>query len=349
MIELMHGNILNADAEAIVNTVNCVGVMGRGIALQFQKTFPEMFRAYEAACKRGELQPGRVHVYDLNRMQNPHYVINFPTKSHWKGKSRIADIESGLQALVAEVRRLRLRSVAVPPLGCGLGGLEWKDVLPRIRQAFAELPDIRVLVYEPKGAPSAEQIAKFEKRPNMTEGRAALLGLMRRYLAAVMDPFVTLLEIHKLMYFMQETGQPLKLNYTKGPYGPYAENLRHLLTHIDGHFITGYGDASDRPDKEIEPKPDAMAQAEEVLKDHPAVQQRFNRVGELIDGFETAFGMELLATVHWVATREDATTPEEAIAKTYAWGNRKRMFQEEHIQIAWKVLNDKGWLSARVS
>jgi len=168
-------------------------------------------------------------------------------------------------------------------------------------------------------------------------------------LAAVMDPFVTLLEIHKLMYFMQETGQPLKLNYTKGPYGPYAENLRHLLTHIDGHFITGYGDASDRPDKEIEPKPDAMAQAEEVLKDHPAVQQRFNRVGELIDGFETAFGMELLATVHWVATREDATTPEEAIAKTYAWGNRKRMFQEEHIQIAWKVLNDKGWLSARVS
>ena len=292
MIELMHGNILNADAEALVNTVNCVGVMGRGIALQFQKTFPEMFKAYEAACKRGELQPGRVHVYDLNRMRNPHYVINFPTKSHWKGKSRIADIESGLQALVAEVRRLRLRSVAVPPLGCGLGGLEWEEVLPRIRQAFAELPDIRVLVYEPKGAPSAEQIAKFEKQPNMTEGRAALLGLMRRYLAAVMDPFVTLLEIHKLMYFMQETGQPLKLNYTKGPYGPYAENLRHLLTHIDGHFITGYGDASDRPDKEIEPKPDAMAQAEEVLKDHPAVQQRFNRVGELIDGFETAFGME---------------------------------------------------------
>ncbi len=349
MIELMHGDILNADAEALVNTVNCVGVMGRGIALQFQKTFPDMFRAYEAACKRGELQPGRVHVYDLNRIQNPHYVINFPTKSHWKGKSRIADIESGLQALVAEVRRLRLRSVAVPPLGCGLGGLEWKDVLPRIRQAFAELPDVRVLVYEPKGAPSAEQIAKFEKRPNMTKGRAALLGLMRRYLAAVMDPYVTLLEIHKLMYFMQEAGQPLKLNYTKGPYGPYAENLRHLLTHIDGHFITGYGDASDRPDKEIEPKSDAMTQAEEVLKDHPAVQRRFNRVGELLEGFETAFGMELLATVHWVATREIATTPEEAIVQTYAWGNRKRMFQEEHIQIAWMVLNDNGWLGARVS
>lgn len=346
MIELVRGDILKADAQALVNTVNCVGVMGRGIALQFQKTFPDMVRSYEAACKRGELQPGRVHVYDLNRMQNPRYVINFPTKDHWRGKSRLEDIDSGLRALVGEVRRLGLQSLAIPPLGCGLGGLDWTDVLPRIRQAFADLPEIRVLVYEPKGAPSAEEIAKFEKRPNMTEGRAALLGLMRRYLAAVMDPFVTLLEIHKLMYFMQEAGQPLKLNYTKGPFGPYAENLRHVLTHIDGHFITGYGDASDRPDKEIEPLPDAMAQAEEFLKDHVAVRERFDRVGELIEGFETAFAMELLATVHWVATREGAVTPEEAITKTYAWGPRKQMFQEAHIRIAWKVLNDKGWLAA---
>jgi len=346
MIELTHGDILSADAEALVNTVNCVGVMGRGIALQFQKTFPDMFRAYEAACKRGELGPGRVQVYDLNRLDNPRYVFNLATKGHWKSKSRIADIESGLRALVAEVRRLGIRSIAIPPLGCGLGGLDWEDVLPRIREAFAELRDTRVLVYEPKGAPSAEQIAKFQKRPNMTEGRASLLGLMRRYLAAAMDPFVTLLEIHKLMYFMQEAGQPLKLEYAKGPYGPYAENLRHVLTHIDGHFITGYGDASDRPDKEIEPKPDAMAQAEEFLKDHPAVQQRFDHVSKLIDGFETAFGMELLATVHWVGTREGAATPEDAIARTYAWGERKKMFQEEHIRIAWKALGDRGWLSA---
>lgn len=344
MIQLVRGDILEADAEALVNTVNCVGVMGRGIALQFQKTFPDMVRSYQAACKRGELQPGRVHVYNLNRMQNPHYVINFPTKKHWRAKSRIEDIEAGLRELAEEVRRRGIRSIAVPPLGCGLGGLDWADVLPRIREAFAELPGVRTLVFEPAGAPSAEQIAKFQRRPNMTEGRAALLGLMRRYLAAVMDPFVTLLEIHKLMYFMQEAGQSLKLRFAKGPYGPYAENLRHVLAHIDGHFITGYGDASDRPDKEIEPKANAITEAEEFLKDHPAMRARFDRVGDLIEGFETASGMELLATVHWVAAREGAATAEEAIAKTYAWGERKRMFEENHIRIAWLTLEEKSWL-----
>lgn len=346
MIELVRGNILKADAEALVNTVNCVGVMGRGIALQFQKAFPDMFRAYVTACQRGELRPGKVQVHDLTRLNNPHYIINLPTKKHWKGKSHIEDIESGLQALVAEVRRLRLHSVAIPPLGCGLGGLNWQDVLPRIRQTFAELPDVRVLVYEPAGAPSAEEIAKFELRPSMTVGRAALLGLMRRYLVAVMDPFVTLLEIHKLMYFMQESGQELKLNFSKGMYGPYAENLRHVMKLIDGHFISGYGDASDRPDKEIEPKARALAEAEEFLTNHPTVRDRFDRVANLIDGFETAYGMELLATVHWVATREGAKTVDDAIAKTYAWGERKQMFQEEHIRIAWQVLNDRGWLAA---
>jgi hypothetical protein len=109
-------------------------------------------------------------------------------------------VEAGLQALVAEVRRLGVKSVAVPPLGCGLGGLDWDDVRLRIERAFQALPDVRVFVFEPKGAPSAQEMVKDEKTPNMTEGRALLLGLMRRYLAAVMDPSLTLPEIHKLMY-----------------------------------------------------------------------------------------------------------------------------------------------------
>jgi O-acetyl-ADP-ribose deacetylase (regulator of RNase III) len=346
MIELRHGDILNADVEALVNTVNCVGIMGRGIALQFRKAFPENFTAYEAACKRGEVRPGMMLVHDLHLLQNPRYVINFPTKRHWKGKSRMEYIKSGLHALVTEVNRRGIHSLAIPPLGCGLGGLDWEEVRPMIENAFRGLAEVRVLLYEPKGAPAAEKMIKDTKAPSMTVGRAALLGLMRRYLAAVMDPFVSLLEIHKLMYFMQEAGERLRLRYSKGPYGPYAENLRHVLDHIEGHFITGYGDAEDRPDKQIELKTEASARAETFLESHPHTRGRFDRVVDLIDGFETPFGMELLATVHWVATREGAASAEEAAARTYAWGDRKRMFQEEHIRIAWDILSHKGWLPA---
>ena len=116
MIELKQGDILSADVEALVNTVNCVGIMGRGIALQFRKAYPENFREYAAACKRGEVQPGRMFISDMLRLTNPRYIINFPTKRHWRGKSRLEDIASGLQALVTEIKRLNIRSVAIPPL-----------------------------------------------------------------------------------------------------------------------------------------------------------------------------------------------------------------------------------------
>ena len=200
-------------------------------------------------------------------------------------------------------------------------------------------------MFEPIGAPQAAAMVKENKVPNMTVGRAALLGLMRHYLAAVMDPTVTLLEVHKLMYFMQEAGEPLRLNYQKAPYGPYAENLRHVLSHIEGHFISGYGDAEDRPDKPLELQPYAAEQAEMFLSEHETTQQRFARVADLIKGFETTFGMELLSTVHWVATREQATTPEEAVAKIYNWNARTRMFEPRHIHLAWARLYEAGWFA----
>ena len=344
MLELTRGDILKADAEALVNTVNCVGVMGRGIALQFRKAFPENFKAYKSACDKKKLRPGTMLVYDLNRFQNPRYIVNFPTKRHWKGKSKIEDIESGLEALVKEVTKCNIRSIAIPSLGCGLGGLSWNQVKPMIQKVFDALPDVHVFLYEPAGAPVAEEMVKEKKVPNMTVGRAALLGLMNRYLKAVMDPFVSLLEIHKLMYFMQEAGENLRLNYTKAVYGPYAKNLRHVLNLIEGHFISGFADAEDRPDAQIELIPEAANKADRYLGNHCTTRERFDRVVDLISGFETPFGMELLSTVHWVATREDAKTAEDVIEKTYAWNERKRMFQEEHIRIAWKILEKKEWL-----
>ncbi len=187
-------------------------------------------------------------------------------------------------------------------------------------------------------------MVKAQAVPKMTAGRAALLGLMRRYLSAVMDPFVTLLEIHKLMYFIQEAGEPLRLQYRKARYGPYAENLRHVLSHIEGHFISGYGDAGDDPEKHIELTPDAAEVADVFLHGHPTTQVHFEKVVDLIEGFESAYGMELLATVHWVGKHEGAATADEAIEKTFAWNDRKRMFNERHIRIAWGVLTSKEWL-----
>ena len=152
MIEIKTGDIIAEDAEALVNTVNCVGIMGRGIALQFKNAFPENFKVYAAACKREEVQPGHMFVFETNQLTNPRYIINFPTKRHWRGKSRLSDIEAGLDALVSEIRARGIRSVAIPPLGSGLGGLRWSDVRPTIERALSALPDVRVIVFEPRGA-----------------------------------------------------------------------------------------------------------------------------------------------------------------------------------------------------
>jgi O-acetyl-ADP-ribose deacetylase (regulator of RNase III) len=344
MIETTTGDILTADAEALVNTVNCVGIMGRGIALQFRKAFPENFKAYEAACKREELHPGQMFVFQTGGLTNPRYIINFPTKRHWKGKSRLGDIESGLKALVAEVQRLGIRSLAVPPLGCGQGGLEWAEVRPRIERALSALHDVRVLLYSPTTVPYSKVMRPSRRVPRMTSIRAALVGLMQRYLAGLMDPFITLLEVHKLMYFMQEAGEPLKLRYVKAPYGPYAENLRHVLMGVEGHLISGYADGIDAPDKQLELVPGAVADADQFLVRHPKTQGRFDRVADLVKGFETPFGLELLSTVHWVMTREGATTPNQAVTATLEWNERKRRFSPEQISLALNILHDKGWL-----
>jgi O-acetyl-ADP-ribose deacetylase (regulator of RNase III) len=347
MIEIIpKGDILKSDAEALVNTVNCVGVMGRGIALQFKKKFPDNFAAYKRACDANELTLGNLLVFDTGKMFNPRYVINFPTKNHWRANSRIEDIATGLQALVAAVKDRKIKSIAIPPLGCGLGGLDWADVRPLILQAFEELKDVQVSVFEPGKAPAAKSMAVTTEVPDMTAGRAALLGLMNQYLSAVMDPFVSLLELHKLMYFMQELGEPLKLKFKPAPYGPYAENLRHVLNKIEGHFIAGFGDGEDDPTKAIEPQASAMAEAQKFLESHADTRERFQAVSDLISGFETPYGMELLSTVHWVGTRDGATSAAAAVSRVHAWNDRKKMFPPSHIELAWKVLAQHGLLAS---
>ena len=338
MIHYTTGDILRSDVEAIVNTVNCVGVMGRGIALQFKKAWPDNYKAYKHACDAGELAPGKLNVFATGHITNPHYIVNFPTKRHWRGASRIEDIEIGLAALRDWVKDKQVQSIAIPPLGAGLGGLDWADVKARIEASLSELSNVNILVYEPGGAPQNDRMVRNRAVPGMTAGRAALVELMRRYLEGLLDPNISLLEVHKLMYFMQEFGEPLRLRFKKAPYGPYAENLRHVLNKIEGHYIAGYADGGDAPDKLLEIVPGAAQEAERFLASHPESHERFERVSKLVSGFESPFGLELLATTHWVMTYEAADTPDAITEKVYQWNTGKHKFTPRQIRIASEVL-----------
>jgi O-acetyl-ADP-ribose deacetylase (regulator of RNase III) len=355
MIQEVHGNLLAADADALVNTVNTVGVMGKGIALQFKKAFPENYKAYKRACDKGELDLGRMFIWDSGALvsDGPRYIINFPTKRHWRSSSKLEDIRVGLEDLVRQIKDLSITSIAVPPLGCGHGGLRWEDVKPLIESAFEELPDVTVLLFPPEGAPApADQPVRTEA-PKMTPGRAALIAIMQRYLPFAVE--ITPIDIQKAMYFMQEAGEPLRLNYVKGRYGPYADNLRHVLNSMEGHYISGTGDGSAKATDLIpfEILGDAARTAAEVLADQPETTSRMDRVTQLIQGYESTYGLELLATVHWAAVRDENGNRRsepvglEQIEQTIAsWNLRKaRLFTPAHLAKAVDRLTSEGWMT----
>jgi O-acetyl-ADP-ribose deacetylase (regulator of RNase III) len=345
MIQIKKGDILEERAEAIVNTVNCVGVMGRGIALQFKEAYPENFKAYAAACARHDVVPGRMLVFETGQLMPPRYIINFPTKRHWRGKSRMEDIDAGLKALAEEIQSRDIRSIAIPPLGSGLGGLDWGQVRRHIEAALSGLGERNIVLFEPNKAKGDERPNHSTNVPAITAGRAALIGLVHRYLHGLLDPFITLLEAHKLMYFMQAAGEPLKLKYAKGPYGPYSENIRHVFKAIEGHMLTGYADG-DAPDTQLQLVPGALEEAMAFLKDRSETQQRFDRVSDLVEGYESAFGLELLATVHWVVVNEPVQSIADVVAQTHAWSERKKQFTPRQIGLAVDVLARKGWIRA---
>jgi O-acetyl-ADP-ribose deacetylase (regulator of RNase III) len=345
MIHLVSGNLLEAQTEALVNTVNCVGVMGKGIALQFKQAFPDNFKDYALACDKRKVRIGKMFVYSMDRMFQPKYIINFPTKRHWKAKSRLEDIELGLRDLVRVVKDLGIKSIAVPPLGSGLGGLNWEEVKFRIIDAFDDAPDIEVLLYEPKGAPESDKIPIATSKPEMTRGRALLIRLLDFYRSQGYRH--TLLEIQKLMYFLQEAGEKLLLKFKKYNYGPYAENLHHVLQRIDGHYIRGYGDRSGK--SEVYLLEGAIEEAVTFLKNDEDARKRLDSVARLIRGFETPYGMELLATLYWVAKEspEVAKNPDLVIRTVQKWSPRKKFrMQPQHITKALNRLKQENWLKA---
>jgi len=353
MIDYTEGNLLDADVEALVNTVNTVGVMGKGIALMFKEAFPSNYKAYEQACKRKEVQIGKVFVTEREDLLGPKWLINFPTKEHWRNASKLEWIEQGLADLKRFIEEKKIRSIAIPPLGSGNGGLEWSKVKPLIEAALSTLKDVDVVVYEPTA--KYQNVSKREGVDKLTTPRALIAELVRRYSIIGID--CSLLEIQKLGYFLERAVDALKLEnkfnfeFTANKYGPYSDKLKHLLNGLDGSYLhcdKRLADAGPfepiRFDDSKKEKIAAFLTSPEAKPYNVALQATTN----LIDGLESPFGLELLATVDWLVRNEKIERSVEAVrAGLSKWPGdqsakerKLALFDERVIAIALQALTE---------
>ena len=299
------------DVDAIVNTVNCVGVMGKGIALQFKKKWPENFKAYSNACQSGIGKPGTMFIYNAGALATPRSIINFPTKYHWKGKSQVEYIQDGLKDFIDQIKILKISSIAIPPLGCGNGGLAWQQVRPLILTAFSDIPDVEVRLFEPVATPIASDMAINTKRPRMTPGRAAILKVLDTY--RELNYGLSKIEVQKLAYFLQEASENLSLQFALSMNtAPFQISFVMLLNKMDGHFIHGVGDGV--VESEIAPDKNALEEAELAINsmEHHDLHAHVSRIAKFIEGVQSPYRIELLDTVHWVSTNEHADTIEKS-------------------------------------
>jgi O-acetyl-ADP-ribose deacetylase (regulator of RNase III) len=352
MIRFLQGNLLDAPTEALVNTVNTVGVMGKGIALMFKEAFPENFRAYREAVKREEVEVGRMFVTENRTLagQNgagPKWLINFPTKKHWRNPSRQEWIAEGLKDLRRVIVEKHIRSIALPPLGCGNGGLDWAAVRPQIVEALAPLSDVDVWVFEP--TPQYQNVAKRTGVMKLTPARALVAEMVRRYWVLGIE--CTYLEVQKVCWFLErsigELGMedPLDLRFIADKYGPYSDRLRHLLNSLDGSYLHCEKRLSDAgPSDTIWFDEDRRSYVDLFLKqeDSRPLRAILDRTAERIDGFESPLGMELLSTVDWLIDREGCEPALPAIrdalsrwpAGPEAAARKLRLFDDRLIGIA---------------
>lgn len=346
MITFTHGNLLEAPAEALVNTVNTVGVMGKGIALMFKERFPLNYQEYVKACKAGLVQTGKMFVTETHELSGPRWIINFPTKQHWRADSRMEWVVDGLHDLRGFIVEKRIKSIAIPPLGAGNGSLDWLLVREKIVQILGDLPT-EVLIFEP--SQQYQNIAKREGVMSLTPARALIAELIRRYWVMGME--CSLLEVQKLAWFMERAieqfnpqNNPLNLNFKAHIYGPYAHNLTHLLNSLDGSYLHCEKRITDAKNLDVIWFEESSRAVVETFINTEAKSYKAALVytESLIDGFESPFGMELLATVDWLLFKEKISPNLTAIREGLKnWpggadaGTRKnRLFDDRAIQIA---------------
>lgn len=346
MMRYTQGNLLAADVDALVNTVNTVGVSGKGIALMFKERYPENFRAYAAACKAGRLAPGGLFVTERHDMLGPRFIVNFATKNHWRHPSRLEWIEQGLASLRAEIETRGIRSIAIPPLGAGNGGLDWGDVKPLIADAMAGL-ECEVLVYEPIQA--YQNVVKRHGVEKLTPARALMLEMIRRYEVLGFD--CSILEAQKLAWFLSGAVRRLRLpdpvgfEFAANRYGPYSDKVRHLLDSLDGSYLTCERRVADaRPFDPIRFRHDRQDRLGAYLGSAEASAYRpaLDAAGETIDGFQSPHGLELLATVDWLHRETGVALDVDIMMKAIAaWpgpegaAERKAgIFTRHHVEVA---------------
>jgi O-acetyl-ADP-ribose deacetylase (regulator of RNase III) len=352
MIRYTTGNLLDADVEALVNTVNTVGIMGKGIALMFKEAFPENFRAYEKACKAGEVEVGRMFVTVRDDLMGPRWIINFPTKQHWRSKTRLEWIDEGLRDLRHVIVEKGIRSIAVPPLGTGNGGLDWSVVKPRIEETLAGLENVEVLIFEPTR--QYQNVAKRRGVEKLTPARALISETVRRYWVTGIE--CSLLEVQKLAWFLERTihqmglDDPLDLRFKANKYGPYAHRLHHLLDSLDGSYLHCEKRLADAEPADViwfdqahKDKVRPYLNTGEAKQYHEALEQ----VGEIIDGFQSPLGMELLASIGWLLDEEGCEPDLESVkAGLRAWPGgpqaaerKQRLFDDHMIESALERLS----------
>lgn len=342
MIKFLQGDLLQSDAAALVNTVNTVGVMGKGIALQFKNQYPKNYKIYKEACKKGELKVGEVLVVKDGDILREKYIINFPTKEHWRSPSEISYIQEGLEALKKSIKDYNIQSMAIPPLGCGNGGLDWNVVKPMIVDSLGEI-GVDIYVYEPNA--QIKSILQSEKKPikaKLTPNKAMLLYLMFHY-ESVGD-ISSLFSANKLAYFLQESGEKLQLSFQAHHYGPYTVQVNHVLYSINGVYLKGLEQNEAKAFEPLLLNYEKYQEVEAYVHTQLKPQQldRLKSVLNLIQGFESTYALELLASVDFASKQGGVNSIEEIKNHIKKWNQRKaNLFKDEHIELAYAHL--KGY------
>lgn len=343
-MKYIRGNLLEAQTQALVNTVNTVGVMGKGIALQFKEAFPMNFKIYAAACKKKELQPGKLLVVKEQTLQGEKIIINFPTKTEWYMKSKYEYVEEGLKELVRVIEEYKIESIAIPPLGCGNGGLKWEKVKAMIEKNLGHLNQVNIQVFEPNEA--VKEILKQQdanKEIKLTPARAMLLYAMFYYES--LGENASLFVANKLAYFLQRLGEKSlnRLKFEASHYGPYAVQVEHLLHNVNGKYLKGLEQMNARAFEPLELQYNKVKEVSDYIKTELSSEQRtrLSNLVKLIDGFQSALSLEILATVDFVRKDKPGMNQEDIVKTIHNWSDRKRkLFQEKYIQIATNHLHD---------